>query len=108
MEKEQAVKTMKSAKTLKTARGAGYFGKKMLTEAIKAQQEGHPIGWSMVNWWQDLVAKAMGMYLVYPDNYGAFCAAVRRAEPYLEISDSEGFPNTLCGYARNSLVMQKP
>jgi len=99
---------MKSAKTLNTAREAGYFGKKMLTEAVKAHQEGHPIVWSMVNWWEgDLIAKAMGMHLVYPENYGAFCAAVRRAEPYLEISDSEGFANTLCGYARNCLGFAK-
>lgn len=76
----------------------------MLTDALEAYQEGHPIGWSMVTWWQgDLIAKAMGMYLVYPENYSAFCAALRKAEPYLEISDSEGFPNTLCGYARNTL-----
>ena len=108
MGKERAIETMKSEKTLKTAREAGYFGKKMLKEAIRAQQEGHPIGWSMVNWWEgDLIAKAMGMHLVYPENYGAFCAAVRQAEPYLEIADSEGFPNTLCGYARNSLGFAK-
>ena len=108
MEKEQAIKTMKSAKTLKTAREAGYFGKKILTDAITAQQEGRPIGWSMVTWWEgDLIAKAMGMHLVYPENYGAFCAAVRKAEPHLEIADSEGFPNTLCGYARNCLGFAK-
>ncbi len=108
MEKDNSVKTMKSAKTLKTAREAGYFGKKMLTDAIKAQEEGHPIGWSMVSWWQgDFIAKAMGMHLVYPENYGAFCAAVRQAEPYLEIADSEGFPNNLCGYARNCLGFAK-
>jgi benzoyl-CoA reductase/2-hydroxyglutaryl-CoA dehydratase subunit BcrC/BadD/HgdB len=108
MEKGQAVKTMKSAKTLKTAREAGYFGKKILANAIKAQEEGYPIGWSMVNWWQgDLIAKAMGMHLVYPENYGAFCASIRKAEPYLEIADSEGFPNNLCGYARNCLGFAK-
>ena len=45
--------------------------------------------------------------LVYPENYGAFCAAVRRAEPYLEIADAEGFPNTLCGYARNCIGYAK-
>lgn len=102
MEKNSKIVTKKSAKTLQTAREAGYFGKKMLTNALKAQQEGRPTGWSMVTWWEgDLIAKAMGMELSYPENYGAFCASVRRAEPYLEISDSEGFPNTLCGYARN-------
>ncbi len=108
MEKERAVKIMKSAKTLKTAREAGYFGKKILSQGIKAQQEGLPICWSMVTWWQgDSIAKAMGMCLVYPEHYGAFCAAVRKAEPYLEIADSEGFPNTLCGYARNCLGFAK-
>jgi benzoyl-CoA reductase/2-hydroxyglutaryl-CoA dehydratase subunit BcrC/BadD/HgdB len=108
MEKENTVKTMKSEKTLKTAREAGYFGKKMLTDAIKAQEEGQPIGWAMVSWWQgDFIAKAMGMFLVYPENYGAFCAAVRKAEPNLELSDSEGFPNTLCGYSRNCLGYAK-
>ena len=44
MGKEQAIETMKSEKTLKTAREAGYFGKKMLKEAIRAQQEGLPSG----------------------------------------------------------------
>ena len=108
MKKEQEIKTKKSVKTLETARKAGYFGKKMLTDAIKAQEEGHPIGWSMVNWWEgDLIAKAMGMHLVYPENYGAFCAAVRKAEPYLEIAHSDGFPNTLCGYARNTFGFAK-
>jgi benzoyl-CoA reductase/2-hydroxyglutaryl-CoA dehydratase subunit BcrC/BadD/HgdB len=108
MEKEKAAKTMKSAKTLQTAREAGYFGKKILTQALKAQEEGHPIGWSMVTWWEgDLIAKALGMHLVYPENYGAFCASVRKAEPFLEIADSEGFPNTLCGYARNCLGFAK-
>jgi len=107
MEKE-AVKTLKSAKTLNTAREAGYFGKKMLMGAIKAQEEGRMIGWSMVTWWQgDFIAKALGIHLVYPENYGAFCASVRKAEPYLELADSEGFPNTLCGYARNCLGFAK-
>ena len=108
MEKEQAIKTKKSAKTLQTAREAGYFGKRMLAEARKAQEEGQPIGWSMANWYEgDLIAKAMGMHLVYPENYGAFCASLRKAEPYLEMAHSGGFPNTLCGYARNTLGYAK-
>jgi benzoyl-CoA reductase/2-hydroxyglutaryl-CoA dehydratase subunit BcrC/BadD/HgdB len=108
MEKNEAAQAMKSAKTLKTAQEAGYFGKKMLTQAIEAKEEGYPIGWSMVTWWEgDFIAKALGMYLVYPENYGAFCAASRKAEPYLEIADSEGFPNSLCGYARNCLGYAK-
>lgn len=105
---KKKIVTKKSNKTLQTAREAGYFGKKMLGDAIRAQAEGQPIGWSMANWWEgDLIAKAMGLNLVYPENWGAFCASVRQAEPYLEISDEEGFPNTLCGYARNNIGFAK-
>ncbi|MFC1859357.1 2-hydroxyacyl-CoA dehydratase, partial [Thermodesulfobacteriota bacterium] len=91
-----------SAKTLETARQAGYLGKKMLMNAQQAQEEGRPTAWSMVTWWQgELIARAMGIEVVFPENYGAFCAAVGAAEAHLEISESEGFPGTLCGYARN-------
>jgi benzoyl-CoA reductase/2-hydroxyglutaryl-CoA dehydratase subunit BcrC/BadD/HgdB len=92
----------RAAKSMETAKEAGYFGKKMLKNAYKASQEGRPIGWSMVTWYEgELIANAMGIELVFPENYGAFCAALRLAEPYLERSDAEGFPATLCGYARN-------
>jgi hypothetical protein len=93
-----------STKSLATAREAGYFAKKMLKNAHLAQAEGRPIGWSMVTWYEgELIAQAMGLELVFPENYGAFCGASRQAEPYLERSQSDGFPSTLCGYARNSL-----
>ena len=92
----------RAAKSMETAKEAGYFGKKMLKNAYKAHQEGRPVAWSMVTWYEgELIAKAMGIELVFPENYGAFCAALRLAEPYLERSDAEGFPSTLCGYARN-------
>lgn len=108
MASENSIKTKKSAKTLQTAREAGYFGKKMLSEALLAGAEGRPIAWSMANWWEgDLIARTLGITMIFPENYGAFCAAVRQAEPYLEISDAEGFPNTLCGYARNCVGYAK-
>ncbi|UCF92150.1 MAG: 2-hydroxyacyl-CoA dehydratase [Desulfobacterales bacterium] len=100
---EAEKKKATAAKSMETAREAGYFGKKLIKNAHKAQMEGRPVGWSMVTWYEgELIAKAMGLELVFPENYGAFCAASRLAEPYLERSDSEGFPATLCGYARNS------
>lgn len=93
-----------SAKSMQTAREASYFGKKMLKNAYQAQMEGKPVGWSMVTWFEgELIANALGIELVFPENYGALCAALGLAEPYLERSDSEGFPTSLCGYARNCL-----
>ncbi|MFC1858468.1 2-hydroxyacyl-CoA dehydratase subunit D [Thermodesulfobacteriota bacterium] len=90
-----------SAKTLQTAQEAAYFGKKTLKNALRAQEEGRPVAWSMVNQYCEMIPRAMGMELVFPENFGAFCAAVGTAEDYLERSDAEGFPPTLCGYARN-------
>jgi benzoyl-CoA reductase subunit B len=97
-------KTKRSRKTLETARQGWYFGKKLLKDAIGAQKEGRPIGWSMTTWWQgEIIAKAMGIELVFPEIYGAFCASLRVAEPHLERCEAEGFPTTLCGYARNCI-----
>jgi benzoyl-CoA reductase/2-hydroxyglutaryl-CoA dehydratase subunit BcrC/BadD/HgdB len=110
-EKERDLNTMEAetkkataAKSMETAREAGYFGKKLIKNAHKAQAEDRPVGWSMVSWYEgELISKAMGLELVFPENYGAFCGASRQAEPYLERSNSDGFPTSLCGYARNSL-----
>lgn len=97
-----------SGKTLQTAREAGYFQKKAMQNALTAVKEGRPIGWSMVTWYQgELICKAMGMELLFPENYGALCAAVRAAQRYLDIADAEGFPATLCGYARNCIGYAK-
>lgn len=72
--------------------------------SIKAVQAGKPTGWCMVNWWEaDPIIMAMGIEAVYPENYGAVCAAKGIAQQYLERSDAEGFPSHMCGYARNTI-----
>jgi len=97
-----------SKKTLESARKAGYLGKKMYKQALTAEEEGRPTAWAMVNFAHaDLILKAMGVEIVYPENWGAYCASRRRAEEYLENSDSEGFPTSLCGYARVTLGYAK-
>lgn len=74
------------------------------TESVKAMQDGKPVAWCMVNWWVgDVVLKAMDIVTVYPENYGAVCAAFGVAERYLNLSDSDGIPSHLCGYGRNCL-----
>ncbi|MFC1858646.1 2-hydroxyacyl-CoA dehydratase subunit D [Thermodesulfobacteriota bacterium] len=100
MKSEEKIKTRKAKKTLKTAREAPYLGKKVLDKAIQARKEGRPVAWSMYPYYQDLIAKALGVEVIFPENYGAFCASERKAEPYLERSDADGFPSTICGYAR--------
>ena len=101
---EKAKRKKTSSKTLNTAREAGYFGKKILDNALMATEEGRPVVWSMVDWWLGgTIAKAIGLELVYPENYSAYCASVRAAESNLDYCDSDGFPTTICGYARNTL-----
>ncbi|MBU2552776.1 MAG: 2-hydroxyacyl-CoA dehydratase family protein [Proteobacteria bacterium] len=97
-----------SRKTLQVAKRAGYFGKKMYMQALKAKEEGKPIAWSMVTYSPaDLILKALDVEILYPENYGAFCASRLMAEQYLKHSDAEGFPTSLCGYARNGIGYTK-
>jgi len=91
-------------KTLQTAREAGYFQKMAIKNALSAMEERRPIGWSMVTWYHgELICKAMGMELLFPENYGAFCAATGKAKHYLNVAESAGFPASTCGYARNCI-----
>jgi benzoyl-CoA reductase/2-hydroxyglutaryl-CoA dehydratase subunit BcrC/BadD/HgdB len=77
---------------------------KMYERAVEASKAGKPTAWCMVNWWEaDPILKAMGVEAVYPENYGAACAAFGSAQGYLDRSDVEGFPDHMCGYARNCI-----
>ncbi|GAB4268242.1 MAG: hypothetical protein Kow0092_21970 [Deferrisomatales bacterium] len=72
-------------------------------KSVEAMGQGKPTVWSMANWWQGApILKAMDVEVVYPENYGAVCAAMGVAPTYLERADAAGFPTHLCGYARNN------
>ncbi|MBI4187318.1 MAG: 2-hydroxyacyl-CoA dehydratase [Chloroflexi bacterium] len=77
---------------------------KMYARTVEASKAGNPTAWCAVNWWEaDPILKAMGVEVVYPENYGAVCASAGVAQDYLERSAAEGFPTYLCGYARNCI-----
>ena len=77
---------------------------KTYRKSIEASKAGKPTAWCMVNWWLgDPILKAMDVEIIYPENYGAVCAAFGAAPAYLERSLTEGFPAHMCGYARNCL-----
>ena len=76
----------------------------MYRRGISASQNGQPVAWCMVNWWQgDPILKAMDIATIYPEDYGAVCAALGAAPTYLKRSDADGFPSHMCGYARNCI-----
>jgi benzoyl-CoA reductase/2-hydroxyglutaryl-CoA dehydratase subunit BcrC/BadD/HgdB len=89
---------------LKSSKLVRPFVDKMYREGVEAAENGKPVAWCMVNWWEaDLVLRAMGVTPIYPENYGAVSAAKGMAPKYQALSDAEGFPTHLCGYARNGL-----
>ena len=69
--------------------------------SVEAIKEGKPVAWSMFTYWQsEPIYKAMDLEAVFPENYGAVCAAAGIGTNYLDRSDAEGFPTHLCGYSR--------
>jgi benzoyl-CoA reductase/2-hydroxyglutaryl-CoA dehydratase subunit BcrC/BadD/HgdB len=76
----------------------------MYRKGVAAKEEGKPVAWCMVNWWQgDPILRAMDVTTIYPEDYGAVCAALGTARGYLERADADGFPGHMCGYARNCI-----
>jgi len=76
----------------------------MYERAVEYSKEGKPVAWCMVNWWGgDSILRAMDIAAVYPEDYGAACAAFGAAQAHLERCDSDGFPDHMCGYARNCI-----
>jgi len=76
----------------------------MYERAVEASKEEKPTAWCMVNWWGgDSILRAMDIAAVYPEDYGAVCAAFGTAPAYLERCDADGFPTHMCGYARNCI-----
>jgi len=49
------------------------------------------------------VLEALGFLTVYPENYGALCAARRVSVPLCERAEEAGFGRDLCSYARTHL-----
>lgn len=77
---------------------------KMYARTVAAIKASKPTAWCQVNWWEaDPILRAMDVEVVYPENYGAVCAADGVAQDYLARSDADGFPTYLCGYARNCI-----
>lgn len=74
---------------------------KMYEAGEAAGASGKPVAWVMLGQWAEPILTAMDVISIYPENYGSVCAAAGKAGPYLELSDAEGFPTHLCGYARN-------
>jgi len=98
VEKRRAINRLDSRKLMRPMVDKMYEG------GVEAVREEKSVAWCMVNWWEgDPILKAMDVVAVYPENYGTVCASTGAAQEHLGKSDAEGFPNHLCGYARNCI-----
>ena len=71
-------------------------------DTLASAQAKKPVAWSMLDFgFYPPVLNALDIDAVYPENYGTVCAAAGAATPFLDRSESEGFPTHLCGYAQN-------
>lgn len=96
-EKKRAIRRLKSMYPLRAKVDETY------QKSVQAMKAGKPTVWAMLNWWEgDVILRAMDLEVIYPENYGAVCAATGVAQSYLNRSDADGFPTHLCGYSRNT------
>jgi len=95
---KRGINRLKSVYPLRTLVQQDYL------DAIQAASEGKPVVWAMINWWEgDIPLKAMGLNIVYPENYSALMASSGCAEVFLDAADSDGFPSHFCGYGRTTI-----
>lgn len=96
-----------AAKSTETSREVYSLLKSAYSRAHQAIGEGHPVAWVMVGSMAEEILQAMDVVAVYPENYSAVCAAKKVALDFITQSESEGYSNTICGYARTGLGYAK-
>jgi len=96
--KKKAINNLQTVRPLRDAMSKAYG------TGLEAAKAGKPVAWSMLTWWQiEPILMAMDIEIVYPENYGTVCAASGNAQAYLDRASEEGFPDHMCGYARNCI-----
>lgn len=89
-------------KTLKAAPEATKMMKTLYKEVQEVAQAGEPIAWNTVGI-EQVILQAMDIKCLWPEQYGALCAAKQMIIPYLETAEGAGFGACTCSYARNTL-----
>lgn len=75
-------------------------------EVEKAKARGEKIGWCASNFPQEIF-QTLGIKVCYPENQAAAIAARGGGQRMCEASESEGYSNDICAYARISLAYLK-
>jgi benzoyl-CoA reductase/2-hydroxyglutaryl-CoA dehydratase subunit BcrC/BadD/HgdB len=91
----------KRYKRLKTAAELQRLMQSHYTQA-RFLRLGRPVAW-VTSGAPVEILRATGVFVVYPENYGALCGARREAVALCQAAEAQGYSPDLCSYARTSL-----
>lgn len=74
--------------------------------AFNAKKEGRPLGWVSSNFPQEFI-EVFDVDVVYPENQTAAISAKHESEKMIQVAESIGYSNDICGYARVNLGFMK-
>ena len=75
---------------------------KIYARAHEARERGEKVAWVMYGVGVTPILNAMDIAALYPEQYGGFCAAMRKSVEYMEKAESDGYASFLCSYMRNA------
>lgn len=91
-----------AAKSTKTSREIRGLINRMYTRAHEAKEKHQKVAWVMYGPGVGSILTAMDVVSVYPEGFGGFCAAMRKAVLFMEKAEADGYANFLCSYMRNA------
>ena len=86
---------LQSARKLKELMSVQYLQGRYADGAV-------PVAW-VTSGFPVEVLRALGFYVVYPENHGALCGARRMVEEISGAAEAQGFSQDLCSYARTDI-----
>lgn len=99
---EESKKKTTAVHALEIAREIRPLIRKMYSRAHEAKERGQKVAWVMVGV-EPSILKTMDIVSIFPEHWGALCAAKKRERPFLEKAEAEGYSPVSCNYARVSL-----
>ena len=84
----------------------GMIAAKAYSDCVEAKERGELVGWCASNFPVE-IPETLGLYVCYPENQAAGIAARGGGERMCIESESDGYSNDICAYARISLAYMK-
>jgi benzoyl-CoA reductase/2-hydroxyglutaryl-CoA dehydratase subunit BcrC/BadD/HgdB len=89
-------------RSTETSRAIRGLINKIYARAHGAKESGEKVAWLAYGAGIAPIMSAMGIAGLYPEQYGGFCAAMRKSVQYMERAEADGYASFLCSYMRNA------